>query len=214
MTFNPTVQEKTLHPVHEPPKSVTLKEAADIVVRYLDPFYTQGKFATKVRDIQRLELQRFRRGKNSHTPTRSFPPFQELFKSFARYLSHLLAEGRSRGTAQGGLKKNPLKTKRNEIFSEVSNKASLSFSSPAVRSQSRGQGPHQEVLQQGAALSQRGRLEEPQSAEPPEKAGGQEVTGSREKSPGGVKAFLETLPLCQCLIRLLVRPQAALTADA
>lgn len=61
VTFNPTVQEKTLHPVHEPPKSVTLKEAADIVVRYLDPFYTQGKFATKVREIQRLELQRLRR---------------------------------------------------------------------------------------------------------------------------------------------------------
>lgn len=51
VTFNPTVQEKVLHPVNEPPKSVRLKEAADIVVRYLDPFYTQGKFATKVRDI-------------------------------------------------------------------------------------------------------------------------------------------------------------------
>ncbi|XP_071330195.1 ATP-dependent DNA helicase Q5 isoform X2 [Trachinotus anak] len=71
VTFNPNVQERALHPVSEPPKSVTLKEAADIVVRYLDPFYTQGKFATK-----------------------------ELFKSFARYLSHLLAEGRSRGKGQ------------------------------------------------------------------------------------------------------------------
>ncbi|XP_070703751.1 ATP-dependent DNA helicase Q5 [Pempheris klunzingeri] len=71
VTFNPTVQERALHPVNEPPKPVTLKEAADIVVRYLDPFYTQGKFATK-----------------------------ELFKSFARYLSHLLAEGRSRGKGQ------------------------------------------------------------------------------------------------------------------
>uniref|UniRef100_A0A8D3AAQ1 ATP-dependent DNA helicase Q5 n=1 Tax=Scophthalmus maximus TaxID=52904 RepID=A0A8D3AAQ1_SCOMX len=68
VTFNPNVQERALQPVNEPPKPVTLKEAADIVVRYLDPFYTQGKFATK-----------------------------ELFKSFARYLSHLLAEGRSRG---------------------------------------------------------------------------------------------------------------------
>lgn len=45
VTFNPTVQEKSLQP---DPKPVTLKEAADIVVRYLDPFYTQGKFATKV----------------------------------------------------------------------------------------------------------------------------------------------------------------------
>lgn len=50
---------------------MSLKEVADIVVRCLDPFYTQGKFATK-----------------------------ELFKSFARYLSHLLAEGRSRGRGQ------------------------------------------------------------------------------------------------------------------
>ncbi|XP_049924504.1 ATP-dependent DNA helicase Q5 [Epinephelus moara] len=71
VTFNPQVQERALLPVNEPPKPVTLKETADIVVRYLDPFYTQGKFATK-----------------------------ELFKSFARYLSHLLAEGRSRGKGQ------------------------------------------------------------------------------------------------------------------
>uniref|UniRef100_A0A672YAZ2 ATP-dependent DNA helicase n=1 Tax=Sphaeramia orbicularis TaxID=375764 RepID=A0A672YAZ2_9TELE len=71
VTFNPTVQERALHAVNEAPKPVTLKEAADIVVRCLDPFYTQGKFATK-----------------------------ELFKSFARYLSHLLAEGRNRGRGQ------------------------------------------------------------------------------------------------------------------
>ncbi|XP_029946139.1 ATP-dependent DNA helicase Q5 [Salarias fasciatus] len=67
VSFNPNVEERALHPAGEPPKAVTLKEAADIVVRYLDPFYSQGKFATK-----------------------------ELFKSFARFLSHLLAEGRSR----------------------------------------------------------------------------------------------------------------------
>uniref|UniRef100_A0A1A7WRW1 ATP-dependent DNA helicase n=1 Tax=Iconisemion striatum TaxID=60296 RepID=A0A1A7WRW1_9TELE len=71
VTFNPNVQKKSLQLVSEPPKTVTLKEAADIVVRYLDPFYTQGKFATK-----------------------------ELFKSFARYLSHLLAEHCSRGKDQ------------------------------------------------------------------------------------------------------------------
>ncbi|KAM7386638.1 hypothetical protein PAMA_009312 [Pampus argenteus] len=71
VTFNPNVQERAVLPVNEPPKPVTLKEAADIVVRCLDPFYTQGKFATK-----------------------------ELFKAFARYLSHLLAEGRSRGKGQ------------------------------------------------------------------------------------------------------------------
>ncbi|XP_072225648.1 ATP-dependent DNA helicase Q5 [Leuresthes tenuis] len=71
VTFNPNVQEKTLQPLGDLPRPVTLKEAADVVVRYLDPFYTQGKFATK-----------------------------ELFKSFARFLSHLLAEGRSLGKEQ------------------------------------------------------------------------------------------------------------------
>ncbi|XP_055741771.1 ATP-dependent DNA helicase Q5-like isoform X2 [Salvelinus fontinalis] len=70
VTFNPNIQETVLEPgsPSKAPKPVSLKEVADIVVRCLDPFYTQGKFATK-----------------------------ELFKSFARYLSHLLAEGRSRG---------------------------------------------------------------------------------------------------------------------
>uniref|UniRef100_A0A673WY99 ATP-dependent DNA helicase n=1 Tax=Salmo trutta TaxID=8032 RepID=A0A673WY99_SALTR len=73
VTFNPKVQETVLEPgsPSKAPKPVSLKEVADIVVRCLDPFYTQGKFATK-----------------------------ELFKSFARYLSHLLAEGRSRGRGQ------------------------------------------------------------------------------------------------------------------
>nr|XP_020453477.1 ATP-dependent DNA helicase Q5 [Monopterus albus] len=71
VTFNTNIQERALHPVNEPLKPVTLKEAADIVVHYLDPFYTQGRFATK-----------------------------ELFKSFARYLSHLLVEGRGHGKGQ------------------------------------------------------------------------------------------------------------------
>ncbi|XP_053299992.1 ATP-dependent DNA helicase Q5 [Pleuronectes platessa] len=71
VTFNPNVQERALQPAGEPPTPLTLKEAADVVVRYLDPFYTRGKFATK-----------------------------ELFKSFARYLSHLLTEGTSRGKGQ------------------------------------------------------------------------------------------------------------------
>ncbi|KAM8844027.1 ATP-dependent DNA helicase Q5 [Spinachia spinachia] len=68
VTFNPDVQERPLLRAAQPPTPATLKEAADIVVRCLDPFYKEGKFATK-----------------------------ELFKSFARYLSHLLAEGRSQG---------------------------------------------------------------------------------------------------------------------
>ncbi|XP_024127346.1 ATP-dependent DNA helicase Q5 isoform X1 [Oryzias melastigma] len=63
VTFNPTVQHKVVQSHSKAVKPVTLKEAAEVVVRYLDPLYTQGKFATK-----------------------------ELFKSFARYLSHLLAE--------------------------------------------------------------------------------------------------------------------------
>uniref|UniRef100_A0A8C5EYA0 ATP-dependent DNA helicase n=1 Tax=Gouania willdenowi TaxID=441366 RepID=A0A8C5EYA0_GOUWI len=72
VTFSSAVEEKVLQPVAEPTKSTTLKEAADIVVRYLDPFYSKGKFANK-----------------------------ELFKSFARYLSHLLAEGEDKGKGQG-----------------------------------------------------------------------------------------------------------------
>ncbi|XP_034068821.1 ATP-dependent DNA helicase Q5 isoform X2 [Gymnodraco acuticeps] len=68
VTFNPNVQERPLIPANVP---VTLKEAADIVVRYLNPFYSKGKFATK-----------------------------ELFKSFARFLSHLLTEGSSKGKDQ------------------------------------------------------------------------------------------------------------------
>nr|XP_020513060.1 ATP-dependent DNA helicase Q5-like [Labrus bergylta] len=71
VTFNPDVLERDLHPVSKCPPPVTLKEAADIVVRYLNPSYIKGKFATK-----------------------------ELFKSFARYLSHLLTEGRSLGKSQ------------------------------------------------------------------------------------------------------------------
>lgn len=54
VTFNPNVQERPLPLVSEPPKPVTLKEAADIVVRYLDPFYTQGKFASKVREASTM----------------------------------------------------------------------------------------------------------------------------------------------------------------
>uniref|UniRef100_A0A8C5NY26 ATP-dependent DNA helicase n=1 Tax=Jaculus jaculus TaxID=51337 RepID=A0A8C5NY26_JACJA len=42
---------------------ITLKEAADVVVRYLTPFYKEGKFTSK-----------------------------ELFKGFARHLSHLLTQ--------------------------------------------------------------------------------------------------------------------------
>lgn len=48
VTFNPEVQKRLLPPPSKPTEAVTLKEAADIVVRYLDPYYHQGKFANKV----------------------------------------------------------------------------------------------------------------------------------------------------------------------
>ncbi|XP_077475117.1 ATP-dependent DNA helicase Q5 [Stigmatopora argus] len=71
LTFKPPTGQTAAKVVDDPKTAVTLKEAADVVVRYLDPFYTSGKFATKA-----------------------------LFKSFARYLSHLLAEGRDLGKGQ------------------------------------------------------------------------------------------------------------------
>ncbi|NWI21354.1 RECQ5 helicase, partial [Crypturellus soui] len=67
VTFDPNISEcdkegtsKTIQPVT---KAVSLKETADIVVKYLTPFYKGGKFASK-----------------------------DLFKGFARHLSHLLTE--------------------------------------------------------------------------------------------------------------------------
>ncbi|NXS57939.1 RECQ5 helicase, partial [Brachypteracias leptosomus] len=67
VTFDPNLSEcekegtsKTIQPVT---KGMSLKETADIVVKYLTPFYKGGKFASK-----------------------------DLFKGFARHLSHLLTE--------------------------------------------------------------------------------------------------------------------------
>uniref|UniRef100_G1N0A0 Uncharacterized protein n=1 Tax=Meleagris gallopavo TaxID=9103 RepID=G1N0A0_MELGA len=67
VTFDPNLLQsdkeganKTIEPVT---KSMSLKETADIVVKYLTPFYKGGKFASK-----------------------------DLFKGFARHLSHLLTE--------------------------------------------------------------------------------------------------------------------------
>ncbi|KAF5908128.1 ATP-dependent DNA helicase Q5, partial [Clarias magur] len=71
VTFDPVVQERKMEADsdanHVSLQPVTLKEAADIVVKILDPFYKKGKFATK-----------------------------DLFKSFARFLSHLLVEGKAK----------------------------------------------------------------------------------------------------------------------
>ncbi|POI26835.1 hypothetical protein CIB84_009415, partial [Bambusicola thoracicus] len=67
VTFDPNLLQsdkeeasKAMQPVT---KSMSLKEIADIVVKYLTPFYKGGKFASK-----------------------------DLFKGFARHLSHLLTE--------------------------------------------------------------------------------------------------------------------------
>lgn len=53
VTFDPVVQETQFGTMNGDAaaisqKPVTLKEAADIVVRCLDPFYKKGKFANKV----------------------------------------------------------------------------------------------------------------------------------------------------------------------
>ncbi|XP_075759778.1 ATP-dependent DNA helicase Q5 isoform X3 [Pelodiscus sinensis] len=67
VTFDPSLsqvdKEGTTKTIQPALKGVSLKETADIVVKYLTPFYKGGKFASK-----------------------------ELFKGFARHLSHLLTE--------------------------------------------------------------------------------------------------------------------------
>ncbi|XP_067403669.1 ATP-dependent DNA helicase Q5 isoform X2 [Emydura macquarii macquarii] len=67
VTFDPSLsqvdKEGTTKTIQPAAKGVSLKETADIVVKYLTPFYKGGKFASK-----------------------------DLFKGFARHLSHLLAE--------------------------------------------------------------------------------------------------------------------------
>lgn len=76
------------------------------MVRCLDPFYTEGKFATKVSESLPRPLRVRSRGPRLRGGLSSclffvFLAPQELFKSFARHLSHLLAEGRSQGKGQG-----------------------------------------------------------------------------------------------------------------
>ncbi|XP_074870733.1 ATP-dependent DNA helicase Q5 isoform X3 [Carettochelys insculpta] len=67
VTFDPSLsqvdKEGTTKSIHPATKGVSLKETADIVVKYLTPFYKGGKFASK-----------------------------ELFKGFARHLSHSLTK--------------------------------------------------------------------------------------------------------------------------
>ncbi|XP_064423632.1 ATP-dependent DNA helicase Q5 isoform X2 [Latimeria chalumnae] len=72
VTFDPTLsgedKEGTNKVLQPPSKGVSLKDIADIVVKYLTPFYKEGKFASK-----------------------------SLFKAFARHLTHLLTDERSHG---------------------------------------------------------------------------------------------------------------------
>ncbi|XP_042305743.1 ATP-dependent DNA helicase Q5-like [Sceloporus undulatus] len=66
VTFDPNLaqvdKEGTTKTIQPPTKALSLKETADIVVKYLTPFYKDGRFASK-----------------------------DLFKGFARHISHLLA---------------------------------------------------------------------------------------------------------------------------
>ncbi|KAK6479836.1 ATP-dependent DNA helicase Q5-like [Huso huso] len=82
VSFHPTLAAEELEEgdprVVQPPAgkaAVSLKEAADIVVKYLTPFYKNGRFASK-----------------------------ELFKAFAKFLSHRLTEGKTphRKNVKGG----------------------------------------------------------------------------------------------------------------
>nr|XP_028572723.1 ATP-dependent DNA helicase Q5 isoform X1 [Podarcis muralis]XP_028572724.1 ATP-dependent DNA helicase Q5 isoform X1 [Podarcis muralis]XP_028572725.1 ATP-dependent DNA helicase Q5 isoform X1 [Podarcis muralis]XP_028572726.1 ATP-dependent DNA helicase Q5 isoform X1 [Podarcis muralis]XP_028572728.1 ATP-dependent DNA helicase Q5 isoform X1 [Podarcis muralis] len=70
VTFDPNLsqvdKEGTTRIIQPTTKALSLKETADIVVKYLTPFYKGGKFASK-----------------------------DLFKGFARHLSHLLAADKS-----------------------------------------------------------------------------------------------------------------------
>ncbi|XP_066472581.1 ATP-dependent DNA helicase Q5 isoform X2 [Tiliqua scincoides] len=70
VTFDPNLsqvdKEGTTKTIQTATKALSLKETADIVVKYLTPFYKGGKFASK-----------------------------DLFKGFARHLSHLLAADKS-----------------------------------------------------------------------------------------------------------------------
>uniref|UniRef100_A0A670XTB5 ATP-dependent DNA helicase n=1 Tax=Pseudonaja textilis TaxID=8673 RepID=A0A670XTB5_PSETE len=70
VTFDPNLsqddKEGTTRAIQPHSKTLSLKETANIVVKYLTPFYKSGKFASK-----------------------------DLFKGFARHLSHLLAADKS-----------------------------------------------------------------------------------------------------------------------
>lgn len=83
---------------------------------------------------------------------------QELFKAFARYLSHLLAEGRIQGKGQGKAGGGHSLEGWGRACEDLPETVRV-----CARSQSRSQSPHQELLQPGAALPERDGLEGPQN---------------------------------------------------
>ncbi|XP_042739893.1 ATP-dependent DNA helicase Q5 isoform X1 [Lagopus leucura] len=93
VTFDPNLLQsdkegasKTIQPVA---KSMSLKETADIVVKYLTPFYKGGKFASK-----------------------------DLFKGFARHLSHLLTEDQNPARKTGGAASLAVKEEAQRLIKE------------------------------------------------------------------------------------------------
>lgn len=60
VTFDPSLsqvdKEGTTKTIQPAAKGVSLKETADIVVKYLTPFYKGGKFASKVGHRLQLSL--------------------------------------------------------------------------------------------------------------------------------------------------------------
>ncbi|KAM6050137.1 ATP-dependent DNA helicase Q5 isoform 1-T1 [Theristicus caerulescens] len=93
VTFDPNLSQcdkegtsKTVQPVT---KGVSLKETADIVVKYLTPFYKGGKFASK-----------------------------DLFKGFARHLSHLLTEEQNPARKTGGASSLAVKEEAQRLIKE------------------------------------------------------------------------------------------------
>ncbi|XP_077643477.1 ATP-dependent DNA helicase Q5 isoform X1 [Lonchura striata] len=77
---------KTIQPVT---KGISLKETADIVVKYLTPFYKGGKFASK-----------------------------DLFKGFARHLSHLLTQEQNPARKTDGVSSLAVKEEAQRLIKE------------------------------------------------------------------------------------------------
>ncbi|KAM6345250.1 ATP-dependent DNA helicase Q5 isoform 3-T3 [Alca torda] len=93
VTFDPNLsqcdKEGTSKTVQAVTKGMSLKETADIVVKYLTPFYKGGKFASK-----------------------------DLFKGFARHLSHLLAEEQNPARKTGGASSLAVKEEAQRLIKE------------------------------------------------------------------------------------------------